>query len=143
MGSASPGPLPPNHLAAEPIQKNHRVGPTQARDDEPGQVDAPELAGRQWWFRLQSFKTAAVLTLESIRFSSGSPWGILFRPSQMSRLQEQYHIINKYLLSQVYPIVNGAHILMMVVTISFLQLLGYDKIAGVVSIFLGFWFLSC
>jgi drug/metabolite transporter (DMT)-like permease len=53
------------------------------------------------------------------------------------------YIINKYPLSQVYPMVSVAYVLM-VFTDYFLfkQPITTTKVAGVVSIFLGVWFLS-
>lgn len=53
------------------------------------------------------------------------------------------YIINKYPLSQVYPMVSVAYILMMLVDYFFFDHpITTVKIAGIVSISLGVWFLS-
>jgi drug/metabolite transporter (DMT)-like permease len=53
------------------------------------------------------------------------------------------YIINKYPLSQAYPMVSVAYILMMLVDYFFFdQPFTTSKIAGIVSISLGVWFLS-
>lgn len=52
-------------------------------------------------------------------------------------------IINKYPLSQVYPMISIAYVLMMIVDyFLFKQPITLTKVAGVASIFLGVWFLS-
>jgi drug/metabolite transporter (DMT)-like permease len=53
------------------------------------------------------------------------------------------YIINRYPLSQVYPMISVAYVLMMVVDyFIFKQPITLTKVAGVASIFLGVWFLS-
>ena len=53
------------------------------------------------------------------------------------------YIINRYPLSQVYPMVSIAYVLMMIVDyVIFKQPITLTKVAGVASIFLGVWFLS-
>ena len=53
------------------------------------------------------------------------------------------YIINKYPLSQVYPMISVAYVLMMLVDyFIFKQPITTTKIAGVASIFLGVWLLS-
>lgn len=53
------------------------------------------------------------------------------------------YIINKYPLSQIYPMVSIAYVLMMLVDyFLFKQRITTTKVAGIVSIFCGIWFLS-
>jgi len=53
------------------------------------------------------------------------------------------YIVNKYPLSQVYPMISIAYVLMMIVDyFLFKQPITLTKVAGVASIFLGVWFLS-
>ena len=44
LGAAPHGQTPTQHLPAEPIQHDHKVGPAQGGDEELGHIDAPELA---------------------------------------------------------------------------------------------------
>jgi len=44
LGAAPHGQTPTQHLPAEPIQHDHKVGPAQGGDEELGYIDAPGLA---------------------------------------------------------------------------------------------------